>query len=463
MSSDSLGLIFTLLSVALAGLLSVSWMVLNPRKALFLFLAATLLLEHYPIAFPSITVFPEFYNNLNVSTGISALKFNPLEIILLIIGTGLACSCFRRSEKIPNDPVFVLGLIYFGWLLVATLWGLSKGGNWKIALWIARPVSYFLTTMLFVEKLIKSKQQALYLVALILLLTFFKSAQIIIRHSFSGIEKGSVEAYGSHECTSFALWSVWFILIGYFVRYKKGLGSALMLTLPVFLVGILFNERRVNFATLIVGIAILTVLQRPIDLKRRSKPLAALFCIGVLYFIVGWFAPKNPITSPVKSIKQGIRAELFGENTDNSSFYRKVERFNLKHTIRQNPIMGTGLGIKYLQIIKLDDLGFGYAVYISHNQVLLVHSATGSIGYFIFLLFFGAIMTENTLLWRTLKTPWARATALCAVLSTMNWLIVGYYDMQLFFFRNSVLMGAFLGLPRALKHIQNQSLKGQQG
>ena len=149
-------------------------------------------------------------------------------------------------------------------------------------------------------------------------------------------------------------------------------------------------------------------------------------------------------------------AEIRGENTDPSSWYRKVERYNLNHTIKANPILGTGLGVRYLQLIRLDQLSFGYAVYISHNQVLLVMSATWLIGFLIFNIFFATLMTQLTIYWRVLDVDWQRATALVGLISVMNWIVVGYYDMQLFFFRNSIFMGVVVAVPAALFRYQVQ-------
>jgi hypothetical protein len=300
--------------------------------------------------------------------------------------------------------------------------------------------------------------QALVMITIVVTI---KSAQIIFRRFFIGIEPGSVEAYGSHECTSFALFAVWIAIAGFFLPYPKRLQWLLLLAFPVLLLGVVFNERRINIATLVVGTGLLFPLLSPMAIRRRFDWLAIGAVIGAMYITVGWFGPATPVTAPVKGFKEGIQAELLGQQTDMSSWYRKVERYNLRHTVRANPVMGTGLGVPYLQLIPLDKLSFEYAIYISHNQVLLVHSATGSAGYFIFLLFYSCLMAQLTIYWRGLREPWQRAIAVGALLSVINWLLVGYYDMQLFFFRNSMVVGFFVGLPAALYRIQNEQAKAE--
>lgn len=439
---------------ALVGGLFLTLLAARPRRALFAFLFGVLIFEHYPMAFSASTVCPEFYNNLNVTTGIGALKLNPIEIILGCVAFGAALAAFRRhadsGAPIVWPRIAFAGVLYAAWMVFAAAWGVVRGGDWKVALWIVRPVVYFVLSAALFYQLCRTPKHCAQVAAIILAATVIKSMQIIVRHNFSGIEKGSVEAYGSHEDTSFALWSVWFLINGFYQRGRGRLSLVLWGLLPILLLGVLFNDRRINIATMGLGIMFMVLLQQPRALARRRREIALIVGAGVLYLIVGWFGPKNAITAPAKGFKEGIRAEIFGDNTDNSSWYRKVERFNLRQTIRANPILGTGLGRRYLQPIPLDDLGFGYAVYISHNQVLLVHSATGSIGYFIFLSFFTLLVAQLAIYARALREPWQKATAICALMSVMNWLLVGYYDMQLFFFRNSIIVGAFVALPAAL-------------
>lgn len=425
----------------------------QPRRSFLLLLLAVVLTEQYPMAFSSMTVFPELYNNLNVTLGIGALKVNPLELILALVGIGVLFRWISGRISLRLRFVHILGLLYGGWMIFAVIWGIVNQGNWKVALWILRPVIYFLGAALFTEMLVETPKQARRYAWMLMLATSFKAAQIAYRHLFAGIPKGSVEAYGAHECTSFQLWTMWVIIATWFIGKKRDRNHWLWLQVPILAAGIVFNERRINIATLVLGSGLLVLMQSPASLRRRAPEMKLLALGAAFYLIVGWFGPENPITAPVKGIKQGIRAEIYGENTDNSSQYRKIERYNLKHTIRQYPLLGTGLGVRYLQLIPLDDLGFEYAVYISHNQILLVHSATGSIGYFIFLLFYCALVTSLALQWRRLQSPWQRALALAGALSIMNWLLVGYYDMQLFFFRNSIVMGVIVGLPAALERI----------
>lgn len=434
--------------VALFGAAAVcTAIVMRPIIGLYLIFATVLLIERYPFH-NTITQWGIVYDNLNTSAGIPGLFLNPVELLLGLMLVGVALRAIMHpGEGLRIQTVSFLGILYGGWMLFSVLWGLVNGGNWKVALWIVRPVFYFLTISFLSFQLIRRPQQAMVLLWIAIVCVTIKSLQIIIRKYTLGLE---LEAYGEHEDTSFALFVAWIGLSMLFLPFPKVPRRVIAVLLPIIVFGIICNDRRINIATGAIGAMMIFGLQSRAALWRRRMLIGTAAVFGFLYLVVGWFGPTTPITAPVKGFKQGIRAELLGENTDNSSWYRKVERFNLRHTVRSSPILGTGLGVRYKQIIRLDTLTFDHYVYITHNQVLLVHSTTGAIGYFLFLTFFTALSAQLAIYYRWLDEGWQRAIALAALLSILNWLCVAYYDLQLFFYRNSLFMGTIVGIPAAL-------------
>lgn len=443
-SPEVLGL---LLVVATAGIAFASYLLVRPADGLLLMFGIALLIERFPFHNVA-TAHPMVYDNLNATLGIGGLFINPVEIILGLVAAGWALRALvEPNQKLYIQTISLLGVAYGGWMVVSVLWGFVNGGNWKVALWILRPVVYFLSIAFLTFQILKTPSEVKRFVIVLVVCVTIKSFQIILRKFDLPPD---LQAYGEHEDTGFALAAFWMAIGAVFLPIPKPLKWFLWLTLPILGLGIVYNDRRINLATGILGMMAIPLLQSRGRLWQLRTPLMLAGIVAFLYIVVGWFGPTNPVTAPVKGFKEGIRAEVYGDNTDNSSFYRKVERFNLRHTIRQNPVMGTGLGVKYLQIITLDQLSFEYFVYIPHNQVLLVHSATGTIGYTIFLLFFAALITQMTIYYRYLHVGWQRLLALVALLSIMNWLMVGYYDLQLFFYRNSMVMGILVALPAVL-------------
>lgn len=451
--SDLLPLLPTLGIGAILGTAVCLFFVMRPVYGLYVLTATVLLIERYPFH-GSLTAWPQAYDNLNVTLGVPGLFINPVEIMIGLVAIGwLIRKAARPDEKLYIQTVSILAVLYGGWMVFSVGWGFINGGNWKVALWILRPVVYLLTVSFLGFQLLRDKRHCRNLLWLTIICVTIKSAQIIFRKFTIDAE---LQAYGEHEETSFALYVAWMTLAAFFMPFPAKLRRALLIVSPVIILAIIFNDRRINLATGILGGAGILVMQSRETLKKYRGVLIAAACLGMLYLVAGWFGPTTPITAPVKGFKEGVRAEVFGDNTDHSSWYRKVERYNLRHTVRANPAFGTGLGVKYLQLIGLDQLSFEYFVYITHNQVLLVHSATGTVGFFLFLVFYVSLVTQNTIYFRFLRGGWERATALMALLSVMNWLVVAYYDMQLFFYRNSIAVAIFIAIPAALYRVQLQ-------
>lgn len=448
------GISFELTLLGLIGLLAAAgitlWVVMRPFHGLVFLLGVSLLIERFPFK-DAVTALPQFYDNLNATLGVPGLFVNPMEILIGLIGLGWIMRYLSHAdESLRIQTISLLGFLWGGWLCFSVAWGVVNGGNWKVALWVIRPALYFLAVSFLVFQLVKTERQVRILATVFIIAVTIKSAQIIFRKFVIPEE---LEAYGEHEDTSFALWVAWMVASAFFLPFPKVMRRLLLGVSPIVILAILFNDRRICIATGGIGVMFILLLQSPKALLRRRVLLASIATFGFLYLTVGWFGPETPVTAPVKGFKEGVRAELFGENTDNSSWYRKVERYNLRHTVKENPVLGTGLGVRYKQLITLDKLSFEYFVYISHNQVLLVHSATGTIGYVLFLLFFLGLISQLTIHYRYLPVGWHRAIALVALLSMMNWMIVAWYDMQLFFYRNSFVMAFAVGMSGALFRI----------
>ncbi|MFW5830205.1 MAG: O-antigen ligase family protein, partial [Planctomycetota bacterium] len=335
-------------------------------------------------------------------------------------------------------------------------WGLQNGGNGKVGLWILRPVVYFVLTAFVTYQLVRTPRQAKWLLMAMLVCIGIRAAATMVlwwQQRGTGVYH---ESYVAHENTSFALYLVWMAFGAFMLKISKPLGTLVFLLLPITLLAVMFNDRRINFVTLVLGCVVMVVAMPRLALARRTIWLMAGTVALMLYLAAAVVLPVNGLTRPVDGILTGLRSEVRGHYTDSSSEYRKQERYNLIHTIRAYPLMGAGLGVAYLQPIPLPDLGYAYSKLIPHNQVLGTHALMGPQGYFMLLLFHIALLVQMLSCYRRLKTDWHRLLALVAACSVINWLVVGYYDIQLFYFRNNLFMAVVVALPAALMHWQEE-------
>lgn len=443
-------------TVVLLGM--VCWQFLRrPMLALAILITGTVLFDHYLMGPPGIFARPEFYNNLSITLGIGVLLFNPIEIFLALLGLGWLVRAV--SGRLPGRPLLAVSWLALAWLGVVVLaawWGVQQGGNGKIGLWILRPVVYFLALGFLTYQLVRGPRQVVWLLGAMLGAIAVKAVVTCWMWYGHRYDVRDWECYVSHEDTSFALYALWIVWAGFLLGISERWQRLLLWAVPLLLCAVVFNDRRINFFTLVLGLGLVAVSVPWSALVRRGLWLSAGALLFALYVGVSVISPENAVTRPVKGIITGLQSEAKGKNTDSSSEFRKLERYDLHATIRAYPELGAGLGVKYLQPIPLPKLTFEYMVYIPHNQVLMTHAMMGPAAYFILLFFYLVLFGQLLSFYRRLRTPWHRCLALAAAASVMNWMIVGYYDMQLFFFRNSLFVGVVVALPACLMRWQEE-------
>ena len=97
------------------------------------------------------------------------------------------------------------------------------------------------------------------------------------------------------------------------------------------------------------------------------------------YIVIGWSNPTG-VFSPVNTIKSMI----VGEHNDTGEMdYRDVENFNLIATWQKNPLLGSGYGHGFNEVMKLADIShlFEDYLYHPHNSVLGLLAFGGVVGF----------------------------------------------------------------------------------
>ena len=141
----------------------VMWLLVSHLEfGLYILLAATMVLDQFRVFgfLDAVTTKIPFYLNLNSSTGIGPLVFNPVEmLIVLIVGAWFLRAMVSREwhlYRIPNASiavVFLLMMIFF------TGFGLARGGDWKAALWEIRALYYLCLVYFIAAQIIRTRQQ----------------------------------------------------------------------------------------------------------------------------------------------------------------------------------------------------------------------------------------------------------------------------------------------------------------
>jgi hypothetical protein len=98
----------------------------------------------------------------------------------------------------------------------------------------------------------------------------------------------------------------------------------------------------------------------------------------VVYVAVGWNS-KSTLFAPVQLFRS---VEDAGADVDRSTLFRDLENYNLLATMRYYPLVGTGFGRPYNEVVQLDDISFFKEYrFLPHNSVLGLWGFCGALGF----------------------------------------------------------------------------------
>jgi hypothetical protein len=428
---------------------------------IYLLLGAALALDQFQVVGVSSAYIGQaikFYLNLNTLTGIGALVFNPVELIMLLMaGIWFLRAAISRQWHLLRVPNSAVAMLFLGMLVFFTLFGLLRANsNWKAALWEIRPLYYLCCMYFLTTQIIRTPRQVRTCVWIIVGGLAWRGLQgCWIYFVTLGRNLGNLRAILGHEDSLFFITGFILLAAFFFLRYRGRERTVLAwAALPNFFAFIL-NQRRVTFGVLAFGLALLTVM-----LPRQGKllafklfiPLAVLF---VIYTAVFWNA-HGVKAMPAQKIKS-ILVHQEGTDDDSSNEWRKLEMINLQATIRAYPL-GIGFGQKYLVVIPYADIGEHFPLwqYIPHCAIFWIWIKTGFVGFVIFWLFFGVAIMQAMIDFRAIRDPYNKAIALTAMMFIAGQLIVAYYDLQITYYRNMIYLGVVMALGVTVRRLDGQ-------
>nr|WP_228530711.1 MULTISPECIES: O-antigen ligase family protein [Myxococcaceae] len=138
------------------------------------------------------------------------------------------------------------------------------------------------------------------------------------------------------------------------------------------------NNRRIVYVEIVLALATLYFLL-PWNAVKRLATRAVLLMVPLvpLYLAVGWNSSAG-IFKPAQTVKSIVSADA-----DRSTATREIENYNLYITLKQNPLIGTGLGHEYVEQSRADDISQFFPQYrfIPHNSLLGLWAFGGLVGF----------------------------------------------------------------------------------
>jgi hypothetical protein len=149
------------------------------------------------------------------------------------------------------------------------------------------------------------------------------------------------------------------------------------IVLPLLVAGMVANNRRIVWVEIAAPLITYWLISRPSKIKRLFlRGLLVASPLVLLYIGAGWNSGAD-FFAPVRTVRS-----LGDGEVNASTLYRDLENYNLIATIREEPIIGTGFGHPFVEVVKLPDISFFREyLYMPHNSILGLYAFCGPIGF----------------------------------------------------------------------------------
>lgn len=322
------------------------------------------------------------YDNLNKVLPVQALRFSGLDLIFSGLLFMLSLRRYiggRRRDELPTPSALYFGLMLsFLTLVWLEIYGLAHGGDFKNSLWQIRQMLWMpLVTFIFSMTLRGSadlKTLATSILVSAVIKVFFGAYYYYMVARPAG-------NYKPHYCLTHSdtvlFVTALYVLVAMYWEMRSRFTLLLNLIIqPLIWFGIQINNRRLAYASFLMGAAFMfSIVQGPVK-KRIMRVVFVIAPVLVPYVAVGWNS-SSAIFTPVKSISSMFSKE------DSSTLSRVVENDNLVRTFQQQPIIGSGFGHPYDEQTVGDSIADAFALYryIGHNTILWLWSLAGLVGF----------------------------------------------------------------------------------
>jgi len=419
--------------------------------------SAGLVIEQYRIGAPAgdITDHIPWFTSLSDGFKLSGVYINPAELgIIAILAVLVGRAALTRRFVWPAGFV---GAAFVAVLLAVALGvvhGAAAGGNFTMILWEIRPFLYVFLLYFLAIQLNPAIRTLEAFYWCVVIGTAIKALQGLIALIPILSNAGPRPEYLlSHDDAFFFGMDIILVASLWLFGQKGRLRTVATLLLPLVFVINLANSRRT--AWLILGTAILvTLVMVVVRVPARRGLVAKLVVAGgvafAIYLPLFWNAT-GIIGQPARAVQSAVAPS---ERDRLSDLYRVNENANLTLAIRGSTPLGVGFGVPINYVIPIVDLTRTdpFIKYITHNGILYVWMRMGWLGFIAWWSWIGfvLIMAAQLLRARDLRLAcFASFTAACFV----GYVIEGYYDLGLFWFRMAFFIGLLIGLLQMAQRI----------
>jgi hypothetical protein len=325
--------------------------------------------------------------HLNVTLGRKALIFSGLDLMLacMFFVAGYRAVSGSRIDapvdgrgKGPIGTFAALSLAAMTWMW---LYGLARGeSDVASSLWQVQRVAYLPLVLLLFQLAFRRAGDVAALGKLVVAAACLKAVLAIYIRATVPPPPGEPVLLCATSHADSMLFGVAFCAVVALVIHRppgRRLGREAAV-LPLLLAGMVANGRRLAWVELALGILAVVVLT-PWSPGKRASARAAIAASPLLlmYVAAGW-SSGSALFAPVHTLRSVIDSKA-----DPSTLWRDLENYDLFYTLRHHPLLGTGYGHGYTEVVWLPDVSSAYALYrfLPHNSILGLWAFGGFVGF----------------------------------------------------------------------------------
>jgi hypothetical protein len=444
----AMGVFFGSTPVLLIASLAIGLAVLaEPRVGLYMLATAIALDPAFndPITEPFFKLFNPLPNTL----------FTPVEILTVWTTICWGIRCLAESQiQLPDRSTLLAGLCLTLTLVFGIVNGVSRGGDFGIAVWETRALFMLLPVTLLTCGLLRERRHVIELIMVLLIGLSIMGLELLWRYVMlikPSTEEGPLEQAFSHDGAM--LVSVLCIAAAAAVLWGPN-KRAKMWGVIGFLVAasvVLASRRRAAVIGMEVGLLILGVTLVLTNWRRFAILAPIVLVVGLLYMGAFW-NNNNALGQPVRAFRTVFISDSKRDRDRHSDVYRATEKLNLWFDIQASPITGTGFGKPFAKPIPMINFSSFWPLwdYIPHNTVLWLWLKGGPLAIMAFWFLVGTVIAHGVRTVRKLRSPVLTALIGTGLAFIIMSVMFAYVDLGLTSPRIMITLALALGILAAV-------------